>query len=105
MTTSVILQVICPDRPGLVSELSGWVYINQGNIFHADHHTDHRAGVFISRIEWGLDGFKLSRNSIKKEVQILAKSLEGTATVHFSDASPRVGIFVSKQDHCLLDLI
>ncbi|MEB3155859.1 MAG: ACT domain-containing protein, partial [Cyanobacteriota bacterium] len=46
---TAILQVICPDRPGLVSELSGWVAMNGGNIRHADHHTDANAGLFLSR--------------------------------------------------------
>ena len=54
---SAILQLICPDRPGLVSELSGWVASNGGNIRHADHHTDAGAGVFLSRLEWDLEGF------------------------------------------------
>ena len=56
---TVILQVTCPDRAGLVSELSGWVAANGGNIRHADHHTDAEAGLFLSRIEWDLDGFGL----------------------------------------------
>lgn len=74
---SAILQLICPDRPGLVSELSGWVASNGGNIRHADHHTDAGAGVFLSRLEWDLEGFGL----------------------------PRVAIFVSRQEHVLLDLL
>ncbi|MCP4972632.1 MAG: ACT domain-containing protein, partial [Prochlorococcus sp.] len=49
-STTVILQLICPDRPGLVSELAGWVAANGGNIHHADHHTDSEAGLFLSRI-------------------------------------------------------
>jgi formyltetrahydrofolate deformylase len=61
---TTILQVICPDRPGLVSELSGWVAMNGGNIRHADHHTDANAGLFLSRIEWGLEGFGLPRQAI-----------------------------------------
>jgi formyltetrahydrofolate deformylase len=35
-SATAILQLICPDRPGLVSELSGWVAANGGNIVHAD---------------------------------------------------------------------
>jgi formyltetrahydrofolate deformylase len=48
---TAILRVICPDRSGLVSELSGWVAANGGNIRHADHHTDAGAGLFLSRVE------------------------------------------------------
>tara|TARA_B100001250_G_C19799628_1_gene790390 strand:- start:1090 stop:1953 length:864 start_codon:yes stop_codon:yes gene_type:complete len=102
---TAILQLTCPDRPRLVSELAGWVANNGGNIFHSDHHTDHRAGIFLSRIEWGLEGFQLTRDAIYKEVKELAIRSNGKADLHFSDEKPRVAIFVSKQSHCLLDLL
>jgi formyltetrahydrofolate deformylase len=101
----VILQVICPDRPALVSELAGWVAANGGNIRHADHHTDAGAGLFLSRIEWGLDGFGLPRQAIAPAAAALAERLGGEAQLHFSDEHPRVAIFASKQSHCLLDLL
>ena len=101
----MILQFICPDRPGLVSELAGWVAKNNGNIRHADHHTDEDAELFLSRIEWDLKNFKIEREVIAKEVNVLAHRFEGKAHVHFSDESPKVAIFVSKQNHCLLDLL
>ncbi len=102
---TAILQVICPDRPGLVSELSGWVAMNGGNIRHADHHTDANAGVFLSRIEWGLEGFGLPREAIAPAVEALAKRLDGVGQLHMSDALPRVALFVSRQDHVLVDLL
>ena len=102
---TAILQVICPDRPGLVSELSGWVAMNGGNIRHADHHTDPNAGVFLSRIEWELAGFGLPREAMAPAVDALARRLGGEGQLHFSDEIPRVAIFVSRQDHVLLDLL
>jgi formyltetrahydrofolate deformylase len=102
---TAILQVICPDRPGLVSELSGWVAMNGGNIRHADHHTDAGAGVFLSRIEWALEGFGLPREAMAPAVEALARRLGGEGQLHFSDEIPRVAIFVSRQDHVLLDLL
>jgi formyltetrahydrofolate deformylase len=102
---TAILQVICPDRPGLVHELSGWVAANGGNIRHADHHTDAGAGLFLSRIEWLLEGFGLPRTAIVPAVQALANRLGGEGQVHFSDSMPRTAIFVSRQDHCLVDLL
>jgi formyltetrahydrofolate deformylase len=104
-SATAILQVICPDRPALVSELSGWVAVNGGNIRHADHHTDLGAGLFLSRIEWALEGFGLPRQAIVPAVAALAERLGGEGQVHFSDELPRVAIFVSKQDHCLVDLL
>ncbi|OUT72204.1 MAG: formyltetrahydrofolate deformylase [Synechococcus sp. TMED19] len=105
VVATAILQLICPDRPGLVSELSGWVAANGGNIRHADHHTDSGAGLFLSRIEWDLEGFGLPRASLPAAAQLLAERLGGEGQLHFSDQLSRVAIFVSKQDHCLLDLL
>ena len=102
---TAILQLICPDRPGLVSELSGWVAANGGNIRHADHHTDSGAGLFLSRIEWDLEGFGLPRASLPAAAHALAERLGGDGQLRFSDQQSRVAIFVSKQDHCLLDLL
>ena len=102
---TAILQLICPDRPGLVSELSSWVSANGGNIRHADHHTDSGAGLFLSRLEWDLEGFGLSRSSLPDAVQALSARLGGEGQLHFSDQLSRVALFVSKQDHCLLDLL
>ena len=99
------MQVVCPDQPGLVSKLAGWVYANEGNIRHADHHTDAGAGLFLSRIEWDLEGFGIDRDCIADDIQLLAKELGGKAQLNFSDELPKVAILVSKQSHCLLDLL
>ncbi len=104
-STTVILRLICPDRSGLVSELSSWVANNNGNIRHADHHTDEGEGLFLSRIEWDLDTFNLRRDLIIDSVKFLANQVNGEAQLNFSDELPRVAIFVSKQSHCLLDLL
>ncbi len=102
---TVILQFICPDKPGLVSDLSSWIASKNGNIRHADHHTDADAKLFLSRIEWDLDGFLLDKNEINTEVILLEQRLNGKAVLSFSDDFPNVAIFVSKQSHCLVDLL
>ena len=102
---TVILQMICPDRPGLVSELAGWVAANGGNIRHADHHTDAGAGLFLSRIEWQLQGFGIPRDALATAASALGERLNGQAQLHFSDELPRVAILASKQSHCLQDLL
>jgi formyltetrahydrofolate deformylase len=102
---TAILQMICPDQPGLVRELSGWVAGNGGNIVHADHHSDPGAGLFLSRIEWQLQGFGLPREAIAPAAAALAQRLGGEQAVTFSDQRPPVRVRLSKQDHCLLDLL
>ena len=102
---TVILQMICSDRPGLVSELAGWVAANGGSIRHADHHTDAGAELFLSRIEWPIAGFGIPREALPTAASALAERLGGQVQLHFSDQLPRVAIFASKQSHCLQDLL
>ena len=99
------LLVSCPDQRGLVAKLSQFIYSNGGNIIHADHHTDAQAGLFLTRLEWQLDGFHLPRELIDPAFQAIAQPLAAQWQLHFSDVRPRLAIWVSKQDHCLLDLI
>ena len=61
---SIILRTVCPDCPGLVSQLTSWISNYGGNIKHADHHTDQDAGLFLSRIEWNISSPKLDKEEI-----------------------------------------
>ncbi|HIK42749.1 formyltetrahydrofolate deformylase [Thermoleptolyngbya sp. M55_K2018_002] len=102
---TAILLVSCPDQPGLVAKVANFIYSNGGNIIHADQHTDASAGLFLMRIEWQLDGFNLPREVISVAWQAIAQPLNAQWELHFSDETPRIAIWVSKQDHCLFDLI
>jgi formyltetrahydrofolate deformylase len=99
------LLVSIPDQKGLVAKLANFIFANGGNIIHADHHTDFEAGLFLSRIEWQLEGFNLPRELIDPAFGAIAQPLGGQWQLHFSDEQPRLAIWVSKQDHCLLDLL
>ena len=99
------LLVTCPDQRGVVARFARFVTERGGNIIHADNHTDFAAGLFLTRIEWQLDGFELAREEIGGAFQDVAAPLQATWELHFSDARPRIALFVSKQDHCLMDLI
>lgn len=99
------LLVSCPDQPGLVAKMANFIYANGGNIIHADQHTDFAAGLFLTRMEWQLEGFNLPRDIIGAAFQAIAQPLQAQWQLHFSDTVPRIAIWVSKQDHCLFDLI
>jgi formyltetrahydrofolate deformylase len=105
MKPTATLLFSCPDRRGLVAKIANFIYANGGNIIHADHHTDFNAGLFLSRIEWQIEGFNLPRKLIAPAFDAIAQPLKGTYEIHFSDAVPRIAIWVSRQNHCLLDLI
>lgn len=105
MSPTATLLISCPDQRGLVAKFANFIYANGGNIVHADQHTDFAVGLFLTRIEWQLDGFHLPRELISPAFNAIAQPLDAKWQLHFSDTVPRIAIWVSRQDHCLLDLI
>jgi len=99
------LLISCPDQRGLVAKFANFIYSNGGNIIHADQHTDASAGLFLTRMEWELDGFNLPRDIIAPAFEAIGQPLQANWQLHFSDRVPRIAIWVSRQDHCLFDLI
>ena len=102
---SIILRTVCPDRPGLVSQLTSWISNYGGNIKHSDHHTDQDAGLFLSRIEWSRNDLSINKSEIYEQFEKIALDINGKFNINYSDEIPNVGIFVSKQNHCLIDLL
>lgn len=99
------LLISCPDCKGLVAKIANFIYANGGNIIHADQHTDFTAGLFLTRLEWQLEGFNLPRDLIAPAFNAIAQPLGAKWELHLGDTIPRIAIWVSKQDHCLYDLI
>lgn len=99
------LLLSCPDQKGLVAKFANFIYANGGNIIHADQHTDFAAGLFLTRLEWQLEGFNLPRELIGPAFNAIAQPLQANWQLHFSDEIPRIAIWVSRQDHCLYDLL
>ena len=102
---SIIFKILCPDRPGLVSQLTSWISNYGGNIKHSDHHTDQDAGLFLSRIEWNSIHPTINRKEIYDKFQKIAVGINGKFNINYSDEIQNVAIFVSKQNHCLIDLL
>lgn len=105
MNPTAVLLVSCPDQKGLVAKIANFIYANGGNVIHADQHTDTAAGLFLMRVEWELAGFNLPQEVIAPAFQAIAQPLGATWQLHFSNTLPRMAIWVSKQDHCLYDLL
>ena len=102
---TAVLLVSCPDQKGLVAEISSFIYRHGGNIVHAEQHIDVPEGIFFHRVEWDLDGFTIPRDELAGRFRPIAERFGMSWQVRFSDARPRVAIFVSRYDHCLLDLL
>jgi formyltetrahydrofolate deformylase len=104
MATATLL-LSCPDQKGLVATMADWVYRHDGNIVHADQHTDASEAVFFQRIEFDLEGFDLDRTEIVPALSPLLERFAMRCDVRFSDERPKVAVLVSKQAHCMYDLL
>ena len=105
MRNTATLLLKCRDQKGLVHKISDFISRHNGNILHADQHIDFESGQFFSRVEWDLSEFLLPKQRIKKDFKTLADSLGMQWELRFSDEPPRIAIFVSRLDHCLIDLL
>ena len=88
-----------------MAEVSNYIYRHNGNIVHADQHSDEEQGLFLQRIEWELNGFGVPREDISASFEPIAKKFGMSWRLRFSDVRPRVAILVSNQGHCLHDLL
>jgi formyltetrahydrofolate deformylase len=104
-TPTAILLIHCPDQPGLVRCVADFIYENGGNIVHLDQHTDAEAGVFFMRVEWQLQGFRIPREEVARVFQYVAEPRQMKWSLSFSDDTHRLALFVSKDKHCLYDLL
>jgi formyltetrahydrofolate deformylase len=102
---TAILLVDCPDRKGIVAELSDFLYRHNANIIHNDQHQDADLGLFLSRVEWELSDFKLAVNDFNAAFQPIAKKFQMNWRLELSAKRPRMAIMVSHYTHCLADLL
>lgn len=105
MPDSATLLISCPDRQGLVASITDFIFKNEGNILHLDQHVDVENNIFFMRVEWDLATFKIWRKDIATTFSPIAESYGMIWQLHFNDSKPRMAIFVSKQSHCLYDIL
>jgi formyltetrahydrofolate deformylase len=102
---SAILLISCPDQKGLNAAIADFIFRNNGNILHADEHQDEDLGLFLMRVEWDLSGYAIPMGEFEKHFAPIAAKFAMEWKVALSSARPRVALFVSKYDHCLVDLL
>lgn len=102
---SATLLISCPDRKGLVATIANFLMAYNANILHADQHQDEVENLFLMRVEWDLDGFTLPMESFSAAFQPIADEHQMNWHVSLSSRKPRMAIFVSKYEHCLVDLL
>lgn len=100
------LLLHCPDKPGILAEVTDFITVNKGNIIYLDQYVDHVENIFFMRIEWELMDFLVPQEKIEDYFATLyAQKYEMNFRLYFSDTKPRMAIFVSKMSHCFFDLL
>ncbi len=105
MKSTAILLIDCPDRKGIVASVADFLYSQNANILHADQHQDAETGLFLMRVEWDLKDFGLPISDFGLGFEPIARKFQMRWRVEQSAVRPRMAIFVSKYDHCLVDLL
>ncbi len=106
MSKTAKLLLHCPDRPGILAEVTDFITVNKGNIVYLDQYVDHVENIFFMRIEWELAQFLVPQEKIYDYFATLyAQKYQMDFRLYFSDVKPRMAIFVSKMAHCLYDLL
>jgi formyltetrahydrofolate deformylase len=105
MKNSAILLISCPDRKGEVATIAEFVYRHNGNILHADEHADEESGLFLMRVEFDPKDFDISLDDFAAYFSPVAEPFAMHWRLAQSSHRPRMIIFVSKHDHCLVDLL
>jgi formyltetrahydrofolate deformylase len=110
MKNSAILLVSCPDAKGEVATIADFVYRHGGNILHADEHADEESGLFLMRVEFDPKDFDIDLTDknlaeFSKHFSRIADKFQMGWRLAQSSQRQRMIIFVSKYDHCLVDLL
>jgi len=110
MKNSAILLISCPDRKGEVATIADFIYRHNGNILHADEHGDEESGLFLMRVEFDPKDFDINLSQpdladFTRQFSPVAEAFAMKWRLAQSSHRPRMVIFVSRYDHCLVDLL
>ena len=103
MSQVYILTLSCPDRLGLVHAVSGFLLERGGNIDEAAQYNDPDTGLFFMRVQFSCG--QLTFDELKLQLQQMAEPLKMQWSLHAKAQAMRTVIMVSKEGHCLNDLL
>lgn len=100
------LLVKCPDRPGIVSALSTFLYEHGGDIMESTQFSsDDPTRMFFIRIEFYVKDLLEKRRQMERDFKPLAEAFQIDYKFSYNDRRKRAAIFVSREIHCLLELL
>ncbi len=106
MTATYILNLSCPDRPGIVHAVSGFLFQRGGNILDAAQYADDKdedaTGLFFMRVAFACE---MPLEALREELSQMAQGFDMRWSLHIAGEPMRTVIMVSKEGHCLNDLL
>jgi formyltetrahydrofolate deformylase len=100
------LLISCADRPGIVAAVAGFLGGVGANIVQSDQYsTDPEGGSFFMRVEFALEGLAERRAEIELGLAEVASRFGMDWRIWYAAERKRVALFVSRYEHCLLDLL
>jgi formyltetrahydrofolate deformylase len=100
------MLISCPDQPGIVAAVSQFLFEHEANIVQSDQYTmDPEGGMFFIRIEFDLPELSERIERLKRNFQEVAVRFRMDWRLSLASKKKRLAIFVSKEDHCLLELL
>jgi formyltetrahydrofolate deformylase len=102
---SYTLTIACPDRVGIVAAVSGFITEYGGWIQEARQHSDHDSATFFMRHEILADSLSLSLEQFRERFGSIAERFHMDWAISDSAVKKRLVLLVSRQDHCLYDLL
>ena len=103
MSQAYILTLSCPDRPGIVHAVSGFLLERGGNIEEAAQYNDHDTGLFFMRVRFACG--QLTQDDLRQQLKMFAEGFQMDWRLHAGAQPMKTVIFVSKEGHCLNDLL
>jgi formyltetrahydrofolate deformylase len=101
--TAYILNLSCPDRQGIVHAVSGFLLERKGNIEEAAQYNDHATGLFFMRVQFACDA--VGQDELRAQLATLATGFDMKWSLHDTTQPMRTVLMVSKEGHCLNDLL
>ena len=103
MNSVYVLTLSCPDRQGIVHAVSGFLLERGGNIEEAAQYNDHATGLFFMRVQFACE--QLGQPALRAQLAAFGETFAMAWRLHATAEPVRTVLMVSKEGHCLNDLL
>lgn len=101
----LILKIDCPDQPGLVAKIAGYVSEYQGNLVEINQFTDQEGARFFARLEIDTVGLTVGVDDFVTGFEVMGKAVGGKWHFRRLPYKMKTAVLVTKTDHCLNEIL